>query len=81
MKDYNYNDGVWDTLFPGAAERRESRRERKESELNIDQTKADALLATANKPASSNKALIIIPIAVVTIGGIIAIILTRKKGK
>lgn len=71
--DNQYKNAIGDWFVSDA------KREERQTYADAELAKAEALLKIANKPASSNKALIIIPIAVVTIGGIIAIILTRKK--
>jgi len=68
-----YNNGLFDA-------RNERLAAEAEAKAGVEQTKANALLAMANKPASGgNKALIIIPVAVILLGGVIAIIMLKKK--
>jgi len=74
MKQYNNGLGWFD------GSRKEARLERKATEAEAEQTKANALLALANKPAKkTNPALIIIPVAVLLVGGIVAVTMLKKK--
>lgn len=71
MPKSDYNNGLFDAY-----------RERKEIEAQADAARADALLTIANKPASStSRWLIILPLSIVLIGGAVAIVLIKKKGK
>ena len=68
-----YNNGVIGDML-------DARKERKQTEAESELLKSQALLSIANKPAGeTSKLLIILPIAVVLIGGIVAIVLIKKK--
>jgi hypothetical protein len=66
--EMNYNNGLFDAY-----------RDRKQAELDMEASKLEILQDVANKPAKSNKALIIIPVVVLLIGGAIAIVMLKKK--
>ena len=58
----------------------DARKDRLQTDAESDLLKSQALLAIANKPAGeTSKLLIILPIAVVLIGGIVAVVLIKKK--
>jgi hypothetical protein len=64
------------TLFPGL----KAKRDAKKMEAQADLVKAQALADLAGQPAQgTNPLLIIIPVAVLLIGGVTAFILLRKK--
>jgi hypothetical protein len=58
-------------------------RDRKEKELALEAEKLKLLADISSQPASGNSLIILLPIAIVLIGGIvaIAIIKSKKKGK
>lgn len=71
MKEVDYNNFL------------DAWKERRAARAQAELTRAEALQDFANRPADeSSKLLIILPIAVVVIGGIVAVVmLKRKKGK
>ena len=58
----------------------DAKRESEAADRELKSQRLDILAEIANKPAGeTNKLLIILPIAVVLIGGIVAVVLIKKK--
>lgn len=76
MRSANYNNGIgdWFVSDKKIAER--------QAALDLEAQKIALMGSIANQPASGNNLIILLPIAIVLIGGIIAIVVIKsKKGR
>ena len=72
MNDYKYGIGDWFVS--------DKKIELEKAQMELDAQKLQVMSSIANQPASGvNKWIIIIPVAVLLIGGIAAFILLKKK--
>jgi hypothetical protein len=71
-----------DTLYRNAFCLTKACRDREDAKVQLEAERLQLLSDIANQPASGNSLIILLPIAIVLIGGIIAIaVIKSKKGK
>ena len=68
----NYNNGILDDIFYTKEEKAAAKAEAEKLKM---------LSEIANSPAKTNKLIYVIPAGIILVGGIIAIVLIRKKRK